>query len=66
MSDYEHLIENACCAWEKVRDRELSVMEAYQLFNASPNTDMAIRTGVPIDAVWQMGQYVIFTWDLCK
>lgn len=57
MSNAEHLIENAICTIERG--------ESFEDFAAdSHNQIMSETDGVKLESVWDMAQYVIYTY--CK
>jgi len=60
MSNLEHLIENALTATEKAEDNK------YQAFveemSAAYNLQMLQTTSVTEEDLWEITQYIIYTW----
>lgn len=55
MSNAEHLIENAICLIESGKN--------FDAFSQNErNQTMANQTGIALQAVWEMANYVVFTY----
>lgn len=54
MSNEEHLLENAVCALEKEKSFE-------DFSSDKKNIDMSKETGIKLEQIWSMAQYVVFT-----
>ena len=63
MTNAEHLIENALVLLQDVQKDEISIKEARAKFIASQtNIRMAEINKIQLMDVWEMANYVTYTW----
>lgn len=63
MSNLEHLIENALCLQQEALKKKSIDDEARQKYITQDyNIEMAKRENISLESIWQMAQYVTYTW----
>ena len=64
MTNCEHLIENALIAMKKARSAGKDTYKAFHYeMSIYPNNDMLQRVNITIDELWEIAQYIVFTWE---
>ena len=60
MSNLEHLIENGLCCLDEGK----SYKEWHEIMQHDVNWEG--NENITLDNLWEICQYVIFTWDSCR
>ena len=63
MSNAEHLIENALFLMQDVKKKKLSFDDAFEsFFSDSKNIQMAYQNKIQLMDIWDIAQYVTYSW----
>lgn len=65
MSNIEHLIENGLTAADEAHKNGKDASKAFfEEMSKEHNLRMLMRTLVAVDELWEIVQYVLFTWEV--
>lgn len=65
MSNIEHLVENGLVAADEAHKTGKDASKAFfEEMSKEHNRRMLMRTLVAVDELWEIVQYVLFTWEV--